>query len=356
MFSNKYVKKRIKTSNATEYFKYEQEAQNSYYDRLAKEDLSEYDYKYDKDFPADREFLLCVEDKDKGTRLDQYIVENRKDLTRSQVKKLIDDDLVQVNDKSIKANYKVRTEDIIRVTLPKEEINKVEAENIPLNVIYEDDDIIVINKEKGTVVHPANGHYSRTLVNGLLYHYKDNLSTINGELRPGIVHRLDMDTTGTLVVCKNNFAHMALAKQFKDHSVVRKYHAIVYNVFKEAEGTIDAPIGRNPVNRKRMSINYENGKSAITHYKLINNLKDNFAYVECSLETGRTHQIRVHMASINHPVLGDDVYGPKNKRFKLEGQALHAKVVGFIHPRSNKYMEFESPLPDYFTKILNRLS
>lgn len=302
-------------------------------------------------------FEYIVNENEKGIRIDKYISSQLSDYTRSYIQKLIEKDLVYVNDQNIKSNYKLRLNDHIKVNIPLKENDDIEikAENIPIDVIYEDNDIIIINKEYGMVVHPGPGHYTGTLVNGLLYHYKDNLSTINDDFRPGIVHRLDRDTTGILVVCKNNDAHISIARQLKDHSVKRIYHGIVYNAFNNTEGTIDAPIGRHPVDRKRMSINYDNGKNAITHYKLIENLQDNFAYVECSLETGRTHQIRVHMASISHPILGDKVYGPKNKRFKVKGQALHAKSIGFIHPSTNKYMEFEAPLPEAFNKLLNRL-
>ena len=232
---------------------------------------------------------------------------------------------------------------------------EIEPEAMELDILYEDDDVILINKPKGMVVHPAAGHYSHTLVNGLMYHCLGNLSGINGVLRPGIVHRIDMDTTGVLIVCKNDMAHNSIAAQLKEHSITRRYQAIVHGVIKEDEGSIDAPIGRHPVERKKMSINYNNGKPAVTHYKVLTRFKD-FTHVECRLETGRTHQIRVHMASIRHPLLGDCVYGPARCPVPgLTGQTLHAGVLGFIHPRTGAYMEFSAPLPDYFSKLLRTL-
>lgn len=289
-----------------------------------------------------------------GIRVDKYISDKLENHTRSYIQKLIEGEFIFVNDKKVKSNYKLRPDDHIKVSIPPRKEIEIKAEDIPIDIIYEDDDIIIVNKEKGMVVHPANGHYSGTLVNGLLHLYKDKLSTVGGDLRPGIVHRLDMDTTGILIVCKNDYAHMQIARQLKEHSVKRTYHAIVYNTFANQEGTISGPIGRHPVDRKRMSINHDNGKKAITHYKLIENLANNFAYVECNLETGRTHQIRVHMTSISHPIVGDKVYGPKNKRIKINGQMLHAKAVGFIHPTTNKYMEFEASLPEKFINLLNK--
>lgn len=301
-------------------------------------------------------FELFVSDNDVGIRIDKYISDYLDNYTRSQIQKLIKDGFVYVNNKNVKANYKVRTNDYIVINIKTAETLVIKPENIPIDVIYEDNDIIIINKAKGLVVHPAAGHNSATLVNGLLYHYKDQLSQVNGEMRQGIVHRLDKNTTGALIVCKNDAAHKSIAKQLKEKSVTRKYSAIVYNAFSQEEGIIDAPIGRHPINRKKMAINFDNGRDAITHYKVIENLDQNFAYVECKLETGRTHQIRVHMSSISHPILGDDIYGPSKSRFKLDGQALHARVVGFVHPFYKKYMEFEAPLPDYFVKLINKLS
>lgn len=301
-------------------------------------------------------FELFVSDNDIGIRIDKYISDHLDNYTRSQIQKLIKDNFVYVNNNNVKANYKIRANDYIVINIQSQEVVVIKPENIDIDVIYEDDDLIIINKAKGVVVHPAAGHNSGTLVNGLLYHYKDQLSQINGDMRPGIVHRLDKNTTGALIVCKNDETHKSIAKQFKEKSVIRKYCAIVYNAFSQEEGIIDAPIGRHPVNRKIMAINHDNGRDAITHYKVIENLDHNFAYVECKLETGRTHQIRVHMSSILHPILGDDIYGPSKSRFKLDGQALHARVVGFVHPSYKKYMEFEAPLPDYFVKLINKLA
>ena len=243
---------------------------------------------------------------------------------------------------------------MIEVTVPDAVEPDILPEDLSLDIVYEDKDIIVINKPKGMVVHPAPGHYSGTLVNALLYHCKGELSGINGVMRPGIVHRIDMDTTGLLVACKNDYAHNFIAEQLKIHSSTRKYQAICYNSIKEQEGTVEAPIGRHPTDRKKMAVNYKNGKSAVTHFRVINNY-NNYSHIECQLETGRTHQIRVHMASINHPLLGDELYGPKNCPFNLQGQTLHAGVLGFIHPSEKKYVEFEAPLPDYFVKLLGLL-
>jgi 23S rRNA pseudouridine1911/1915/1917 synthase len=227
-------------------------------------------------------------------------------------------------------------------------------ENIPLDILYEDDDIIVVNKPKRMVVHPAPGHYTGTLVNALLYHCKDSLSGINGVIRPGIVHRIDQDTTGAIVVCKNDFSHQYIADQLRRHSITRTYHAIVLNHVKE-DGTVEGNIGRHPVDRKKMAIHVPNGKEAVTHYRVLDELNRKYTYIECKLETGRTHQIRVHMASIGHPVLGDTVYGPAKSPFRLTGQTLHAKTLGFIHPTTKEYMEFEAPLPEYFQKLLQTL-
>ncbi len=303
----------------------------------------------------DRVEKYVVEEEYAGLRIDSVLSEIEEDLSRSYLQKLIKDGLVFVNDKPIKPNYKVTKGECITYTVPTPVDLNIEAEDIPLDIMYEDEDIIIVNKGKGMVVHPAAGHYSGTLVNGLLYHCKDRLSGINGVLRPGIVHRIDMNTTGILVICKNDNAHQCIADQLKVHSITRKYNAICYQAFKEIEGTIDAPLGRHPIDRKKMSINHKNGKRAVTHYKVLENFGTKYAHIECSLETGRTHQIRVHMASIHHPLLGDDVYGYTKDTFKLEGQALHARVLGFIHPTTKEYVEFEAPLPEYFTTLMNKL-
>ncbi len=296
---------------------------------------------------------IVVTDEDDGVRIDRFLADNLEDITRNRIQKLIDDNQITVNNKEIKANYKVKENDIISVIIPDAVEINIQAEDIPLDIIFEDNDILIVNKPKGMVVHPAPGHYTGTLVNAVMFHCKDNLSGINGELRPGIVHRIDMDTTGLLVVCKNDYAHNFLAEQLKEHSITRKYHAIVYNSVKDDDGTVNAPLGRNPSDRKKMAIT-KDGREAVTHYHVIERFK-NYSYIECQLETGRTHQIRVHMTSINHPLLGDSLYGPKNCSFNLQGQTLHAKVLGFIHPRTKEYMEFEVPLPEYFEKLLGIL-
>lgn len=296
---------------------------------------------------------IVVSDEDELIRIDKYISITSPDLTRSRIQNLISDGNITVNGKSIKANYKVRENDHIEILVPDAVPANIPAEDIPLNIVYEDDDILIVNKEKGMVVHPAPGHYTNTLVNALMYHCKDNLSGINGELRPGIVHRIDMDTTGLLIVCKNDKSHNFIANQLKEHSITRKYQAIVYNSFKDDEGVVEGNIGRHPNDRKKMTIT-PNGKRAVTHYKVIKKL-GKYTLVECQLETGRTHQIRVHMSSINHPLLGDEVYGPKLCPYKLQGQVLHAKTIGFIHPTTNEYMEFDSELPEYFCKLIATL-
>ena len=251
-------------------------------------------------------------------------------------------------------SYKVNTGDTVTFDVPALTEPEIEPEDIPLDILYEDEDVIVINKPKQMVVHPAPGHYHGTIVNGLMYHCRDSLSGINGVMRPGIVHRIDQDTTGVIVACKNDQAHQCIAQQLKEHSITRKYHAIVLGHLAE-DGTVVGKIGRHPVDRKKMAINEKNGKEAVTHYHILDHLNNKYTYVECQLETGRTHQIRVHMASIGHPILGDQVYGPQKCPFHLTGQTLHAKTLGFIHPRTGEYMEFEAPLPEYFEKLLHRL-
>ena len=289
-----------------------------------------------------------------GKRLDVILAEQCDDLTRSYINKLCKEERAKLNDKISKGNKKCKEGDKITLQIPEPEELEILPEKMDLDIVYEDQDVILINKPKNMVVHPAAGHYTGTLVNGLMAHCKDDLSGINGVLRPGIVHRIDKDTTGILIVCKNDMAHQSIAKQLYDHSITRKYHAIVYGNIKEEEGTVNAPIGRSLKDRKKMGIVMD-GKHAVTHYKVLRRLKKGFTYIECQLETGRTHQIRVHMASIKHPLLGDDVYGPKKSKYTLEGQCLHAKVLGFVHPRTGEYMEFEVLLPEYFEKLLKKL-
>ncbi len=297
---------------------------------------------------------ISVDSADNGTRIDRYLADELEGYSRSFIQKLIKDGNLSVNGKVAKSNYKVSCDDELIINIPELVEPEILAENIPLDILYEDEDIILINKPKGMVVHPAAGHYSATLVNALMYHCKDNLSGINGVLRPGIVHRIDMNTTGVLVACKNDYAHNSLAKQLAVHSINRVYNAICYNRFKDMSGTVDAPIGRHKTERKKMTVDRDNGRRAVTHYSVLENFK-NHAYIECRLETGRTHQIRVHMTSIGHPLLGDDVYSSAKCPYKLEGQTLHARILGFNHPRTGKYMEFEAPLPEYFEKMLGVL-
>ena len=288
-------------------------------------------------------------------RIDRFLGSRLEQVSRSYLQKLVKGGAVLVNGKPVKSSYKVENGDRIRLEIPDAVEPEIEAEPMALDILYEDSDIILINKPKGMVVHPAAGHYSGTLVNGLMAHCKNELSGINGVMRPGIVHRIDMDTTGVLIVCKNDKAHNAIAEQLKVHSITRKYYAIVHGVLKADTGTVNAPIGRHPVDRKKMSINEKNGKEAVTHYRVLQRFR-RFTFVECQLETGRTHQIRVHMASIGHPLLGDQVYGPAKMPFSgLQGQTLHAGVLGIIHPSTGEYMEFTAPLPAYFEAILKKL-
>lgn len=297
---------------------------------------------------------FVIDDTLKGERIDKFLSDTLSDVSRSYIQKQIKDRLVTVNKKAVKSNYKLNVGDVLELEEPKLLEPDITAENIPLDILYEDSDLLIVNKPKGMVVHPSAGHYSGTLVNALMYYCKDDLSGINGVLRPGIVHRIDMDTTGSLIVCKNDFTHNHIAEQLKVHSITRVYHAIVHGVLKDDEGTINAPIGRHPTDRKKMSIHCKNGKEAITHYKVLQRFK-NYTYIECRLETGRTHQIRVHMASISHPLLGDSVYGPSKCPFQLQGQTLHAKTIGIVHPRTREYLEVNAPLPEYFENLLKKL-
>ncbi|MDM8313512.1 RluA family pseudouridine synthase [Clostridium cadaveris] len=297
-------------------------------------------------------FKFEILEEDNGKRIDKYLSSLLDGKSRSYIQRVIDDGKVNVNGKIVKSNYKLKIKDIINLEIPEPTELEIIPENIPLDILYEDKDVIVVNKSQGMVVHPAPGSYNGTMVNALLYHCKD-LSGINGVIRPGIVHRIDKDTSGILVVAKNDNSHNILAEQLKDHSMTREYYALVEGIIKEDEGTINEPLARHPKERIKISV-VKGGREAITHFKVIERFKE-YTLVKCILETGRTHQIRVHMAYIGHPLVGDPVYGYKKQKFKLQGQMLHAKVLGFIHPSTKEYMQFESPLPDYFTEIINKL-
>lgn len=288
-------------------------------------------------------------------RLDKWISNTLPDLSRSYIQKCIKSDELLVNGKPQKASYRLRIDDEIVFHIPEAVEPDIAAENIPLTVLYEDADVLIIDKPKGMVVHPAPGHYSGTLVNAVMYHCKGQLSGIGGVLRPGIVHRIDRDTTGSLIICKNDHAHNCLAAQLKEHSITRRYRAIVHGVIDSDHGTVDAPIGRDPKDRKRMAVNETNGKHAVTHYEVLQRYKE-YTYIECRLETGRTHQIRVHMASIGYPLLGDEVYGKRKSPYRLEGQTLHAMTIGFVHPSTGAYLEVTAPLPEYFEHLLHILN
>ena len=287
-------------------------------------------------------------------RLDKYLAEQFPEQTRSYLQKLIKEGQVLVNGKTVKSGYQLSKGDEVSVTIPEPKELDVEPQKMDLDIVYEDEDVILINKPKGMVVHPAPGHTTDTLVNGLLYHCKDNLSGINGVARPGIVHRIDRDTTGIIIVCKNDMSHNSIAAQLKEHSINRRYRALVHGNLKEDTGTVEGPIGRHPVDRKKMAINERNGKPAVTHFTVLERF-GNYTLIECKLETGRTHQIRVHMTSIGHHLVGDEVYGPAKCPFKLQGQCLHAMVLGFVHPRTGEYMEFSADLPEYFEDLLKKL-
>lgn len=298
------------------------------------------------------EYLFTVSDEYDNERIDKYLSLLMPDCSRSYIQKLIKDNNVTLNKAEVKPSAKIVTGDIIILCLPEPVIPSIEAENIPLDIVYEDSDFIIVNKPKNMVVHPAPGHYTGTLVNAIMYHCKD-LSGINGILRPGIVHRIDKDTTGLLVICKNDNCHNIIAEILKNHNIERTYYAIVTGNIKEDQGTINKNIGRDLKDRKKMAIN-PSGKTAITHYKVLERF-GKYTLVKCNLETGRTHQIRVHMSSIGHPILGDEIYGCKSKEFVTYGQTLHAKTLGFNHPSTNQYIEFDSELPEYFQNILKKL-
>lgn len=300
------------------------------------------------------EIVMEITPEMEGERIDKCISNYLESLSRSYIQKIIKDGKAYVNDAVVKANYKVKVDDKVQFEIPDCEEPDIPPQDIPLDILYEDKDILIVNKPKDIVVHPAPGHYEGTLVNAIMFHCKDELSGINGVLRPGIVHRIDKDTTGSIIICKNDEAHRKIAQQLKEHSITRKYRAIVYGRIMEEEGTVNAPIGRHPTDRKKMAINEKNGKPAVTHYKVLERF-DKYTYIECQLETGRTHQIRVHMTSIGHPLLGDEVYGNAKCPFKLEGQTLHAMTIGFIHPTTGEYVEYEAPLPEYFEHLLQIL-
>ena len=296
--------------------------------------------------------ILTASDDDAGSRIDKYISDNIAELTRSAVQGLIEKELVLVGGRAVSKNCKLKAGDQITVEIPEPQPMDAVPEEIPLDIVYEDDDLLVVNKPKGMVVHPAHGNYTGTLVNALLHHCGDSLSGINGVIRPGIVHRIDKNTSGLLIVAKNYASHLKLAEQIKAHSFTREYEAVACGYFKETEGTVDAPIGRHRTDRKKMCVTSENSRNAVTHYSVIKQY-GGYAHVRLRLETGRTHQIRVHLSYIGHPVLGDDVYGKPYKG--LEGQCLHARRIGFIHPSTGEYMEFTSELPDYFRSVLAKL-
>lgn len=302
-----------------------------------------------------QDFHFLITEEYENERLDKALSELTDDtVSRSYLQKLIKESLIFVNEKACKASYRLKVDDYVAFTIPEQTEPDIAAEDMKLDILYEDDDVIVVNKPKDMVVHPAAGHFEHTLVNGLLFHCKDSLSGINGVLRPGIVHRIDKDTTGSIIVCKNDTSHKEIAQQLKEHTITRKYLAICAGVIKEDTGTVDAPIGRDEKDRKKMAVNHKNGKRAITHYRVLERFRD-YTYIECQLETGRTHQIRVHMASIGHPLLGDEVYSSRKCPFALKGQTLHAYILGFHHPENGRYIETEAPLPDYFNILLDKL-
>ncbi len=300
------------------------------------------------------EIIFTADETLAGMRIDKALSSKAEGFTRSHIQSVLSDGGVKVNGKTVSKSYKLSLGDEVIFTVPEPTLLSAEPEDIPLDIVYEDSDLLVVNKPRGLVVHPAPGNESGTLVNALMYHCKGSLSGINGVIRPGIVHRIDKDTSGLLIVAKNDFSHEKLALQIKDHSFKRQYRAVVHGNIKDDFGTVDAPIGRSAKDRKKMCVTDKNSRHAVTHYEVLDRF-DGFTYIKVTLETGRTHQIRVHMSYIGHPVAGDPVYGPKNGVTKLNGQCLHAGLIGFIHPRDGRYMEFESDLPDYFTAFLKTL-
>ena len=300
-------------------------------------------------------YNFVINDEQQSTRIDLVLSLQLQEVSRSFVQKLLEKGAVTVNGKVCDSKkYKVNNGDEIEITVPEPEELRIEAENIPLDIVYEDDDLMVVNKPRGMVVHPAVGNENGTLVNAIMYHCGDRLSSINGVIRPGIVHRIDKDTSGLLMIAKNDMAHESLSQQLAEHSITRRYEALVFNNFNEDEGTVDAPIGRDPKNRLKQAVTSQNSKHAVTHWRVLERF-GKYTLVEAKLETGRTHQIRVHMSYIKHPLVGDFVYGPSKQPFSVEGQLLHAKILGFIHPRTGQYMEFERPRPEIFEETLNKI-
>ena len=303
-----------------------------------------------------KNFHFLVNEEYENERIDKCISDITEDtISRTYLQKLIKENQVFVNQKTVKASYHLKTDDYIEFVIPDNVEPSILPEDIPLEILYEDGDVIVVNKPKGMVVHPAAGHYTHTLVNALMYYCHDSLSGINGVLRPGIVHRIDKDTTGSILVCKNDFSHQRIAEQLKEHTIERRYRAICHGVLADDVGVIDAPIGRDAKDRKKMCINPTNGKHAVTHYQVLERFLG-YTYIECRLETGRTNQIRVHMASIGHPLLGDMVYSNRKSPFSLEGQTLHAYILGFVHPRTGESIRTVAPIPEYFEKLLINLT
>lgn len=295
---------------------------------------------------------LQIESESAGERVDRYVADAL-EMTRSAVQNLLDNGHISVNEKAVGKNYRLKDQDTVQVVIPDPVELEAVAEDIPLDIVYEDAHLLVVNKPKGMVVHPAAGNHTGTLVNALLYHCGTSLSGINGVLRPGIVHRIDKDTSGLLIVAKTDAAHQGLAEQIKAHTFTRVYEAVVYGNFYQDTGTVDAPIGRHPIHRKKMAVTLQNSKNAVTHFEVLQRFGA-YSHIRCKLETGRTHQIRVHMAHIGHPVAGDTVYGP-DKHHELNGQCLHAKTIGFVHPITGEYLEFTSELPNYFQEMLRKI-